>query len=173
VTSGIVEMPFGRTRHWGRGWNGLVDGLLGGWQVSYIFRAQSGAPLGFGNFLFAQGAGIDDVVLAGDERSEDRWFDVTAFNRVTGQQLVSNVRTQPTRFSEVRGPGYALVDLGFLKNVNLGSRLRLQLRAEVYNALNRANLGNPNTTVTNSAFGTITAQNGLPRQLQLAGRFSF
>jgi hypothetical protein len=44
----------------------------------------------------------------------------------------------------------------------------------VYNALNQVNLGNANTGVTNSsAFGTITAQNGLPRQLQLAGRLSF
>jgi hypothetical protein len=92
---------------------------------------------------------------------------------VNAQQLVSNVRTAPSRFAEVRGPGYALLDLAFLKNVNLGSRMRLQLRAEVYNALNRVNFGNPNTGVTNSAFGTITAQNGLPRQLQLAGRLSF
>jgi hypothetical protein len=173
VTSGIVELPFGRTRHWGREWNALMDGILGGWQVSYLFRAQSGAPLGFGNFLFATGATIDDVLLPGDQRSEDRWFNLDAFNRVTAQQLVSNVRTQPSRFDDVRGPGYALLDLGFLKNVNLGSRLRLQLRAELYNAFNRANLGNPNTTPTNSAFGTITAQNGLPRQLQLAGRVSF
>ncbi len=173
VTSGIVEMPFGRTRHWGRSWSGVTEALLGGWQVSYLFRAQSGAPLGFGNFIFAPGATIEDVVLPGGQRDENRWFNVDAFNRVTGQQLVSNVRTQPTRFSEVRGPGYALIDLGFLKNVNLGSRLRAQFRAEVYNALNRANLGNPNTGVTNTAFGTITAQNGLPRQLQLAARLSF
>jgi hypothetical protein len=83
------------------------------------------------------------------------------------------VRTQPSRFEEVRGPGYALLDLGFLKNVNLGSRMRAQFRAEVYNALNRANLGGPNTTPTSTTFGTITAQNGLPRQLQLAARLSF
>ena len=172
VTSGIVELPFGRTRHWGRDWSGLVDGVLGGWQVSFLFRAQSGAPLGFGNFLFAPGATIDSVKLS-EGRDENRWFNVDAFNRVNAQQLVSNVRTQPSRFEEVRGPGYALIDLGFLKNVNMGSRLRLQLRAEVYNALNRANLGNPNTTPTATAFGTITAQNGLPRQLQLAARLSF
>jgi hypothetical protein len=39
-----------------------------------------------------------------------------------------------------------------------------------YNALN---LGNPNTTVTSTALGTITAQNGLPRQLQIAVKVSF
>ena len=173
VTSGIVEMPYGQGRRWGRDLNAFVDGVLGGWQVSYLFRSQSGAPLGFGNFLFAQGATIGDVVLPGGQRDENRWFNVDAFNRVSGQQLVSNVRTQPSRFDEVRGPGYAVLDLGLLKNVNLGSRLRLQLRAELYNALNRANLNNPNTSPTSSAFGTITSQNGLPRQWQLAGRLSF
>jgi hypothetical protein len=66
-----------------------------------------------------------------------------------------------------------VLDLAFLKNVSMGSRTRLQLRAEIYNALNRANLGGPNTTTTNSAFGTISAQNGLPRQVQLAARFTF
>ena len=173
VTSGIVEMPVGRGRHWGRSWNGVVDGILGGWQVSFLFRAQSGAPLGFGNFLFAEGATIDDALLPGDQRSEDAWFNGAAFNRVTAQQLVSNVRTQPSRFEEVRGPGYALLDLAFLKNLNLGGRARLQLRTEVYNLLNRANFANPNTGVTSTAFGTITAQNGLPRQVQLAVRASF
>ena len=86
---------------------------------------------------------------------------------------MSNVRTQPNRFEEVRGPGYAVLDLAFLKNVSFSERTKLQLRAEIYNALDRANLAGPNTTPTSTAFGTITAQNGLPRQLQLAARLSF
>ena len=58
VSSGLVELPFGRNRRFGRGWSGVTDTLLGGWQVGYIFKAQSGAPLGFGNFLFADGMGV-------------------------------------------------------------------------------------------------------------------
>ena len=172
TTSGIVELPFGRGRHWGKDWSGITEGLLGGWRVSYLFKAQSGAPLGFGNFLFATGATIDDVSLSGDRNEEQ----VVQRRRIQPRQRTAarvERPDQPTRFEDVRGPGYALLDLGFLKNVNLGSRMRAQFRAEVYNALNRANLGGPNTTPTNSAFGTITAQNGLPRQLQLAARLSF
>lgn len=172
VSSGILELPFGHGRKWGKSWNGLTDGILGGWQISGLFKAQSGAPLGFGNFLFASGSTIDNVAL-GSGRDENKWFNVDAFNRVTAQQLVSNVRTQPSRFGEVRGPGYAVLDLAFLKNVSFTAQTKLQLRAEIYNALDRANLGGPNTTPTSSAFGTITAQNGLPRQWQLAARLSF
>jgi hypothetical protein len=171
VTSGLVELPFGHNRRFGNDWGGVTNTLLGGWQVGFIFKAQSGAPLGFGNFLFAEGMGVDDIMA--DNPTVDQWFNVNAFNRVSAQQLVSNVRTQPSRFDEVRGPGYAVVDLSLLKNVGLGGNRQLQFRIEAYNALNRANLQNPNTTVTNTALGTITAQNGLPRQVQLAAKLSF
>jgi hypothetical protein len=171
VSSGLVEVPFGRGRRFGGGWGGVTNTLLGGWQLGYIFKAQSGAPLGFGNFLFADGMGVDDIMA--DDPNVNQWFNVNAFNRVSAQQLVSNVRTQPNRFEGVRGPGYAVLDLSLLKNVSLGGTRQLQFRLESYNALNRVNLGNPNTGTTNAALGTITAQNGLPRQLQIAVRMSF
>ena len=82
VSSGLVELPFGRGRHYGSSWGGVTNTLLGGWQVSYIFKAQSGAPLGFGNFLFADGMGVDDIMA--DDPSVNQWFNVNAFNRVTG-----------------------------------------------------------------------------------------
>jgi len=113
-----VEVPFGRDRRYGRSAAGVTNAVLGGWQVGYIFKAQSGAPLGFGNFLFADGKGIDDVMA--ENSGVNQWFNVNAFNRVSAQQLVSNVRTQPSRFAEVRGPGYAVLDLSLLKNVSLG-----------------------------------------------------
>lgn len=173
VTSGIVELPFGRGRHFGSTWNAFTDTILGGWQVSYLLKQQSGAPLSFGNFLLKQGMTIDDIALPRGERSIERWFNVDAFDRVPANQLVSNVRTTPARLAEVRGPGYVVLDLGIMKNIALVGRTRLQLRLEAYNALNTTNLNNPNTSPTSSAFGTITSQNPFPRQFQLAARFSF
>jgi hypothetical protein len=170
-TSGIVELPVGRDRRYGRGWSGVKNAVLGGWQLGYIFKAQSGAPLGFGNFLFAEGQGVDDIMA--DNPTVDQWFNVNAFNRVSNQQLVSNIRTQPSRFKEVRGPGYAVLDLSLLKNVSLGGTRQVQLRLESYNVMNRVNLRDPNTAVTNNALGTITLMNGLPRQLQVAARVAF
>jgi hypothetical protein len=171
VSSGLVEVPFGHNRRFGGSSRGVTNALLGGWQLGYIFKAQSGAPLGFGNFLFASGMGVDDIMA--DDPSVAQWFNVNAFNRVTTQQLVSNVRTKPSRFAEVRGPGYAVIDLSLLKNVSLGGSRQFQFRLEAYNLANRANLQNPNTTTTSTALGTITAQNGLPRQLQIAARVTF
>src|SRR5690606_37353254 len=168
-----VELPFGRERRWGSQWGTFTDSILGGWQVSFLLKQQSGPPLGFGNFLLKPGMTIDDIPLPRGERTKERWFNVDAFDRVPANQLVSNVRTTPIRLADVRGPGYVVLDLGIMKNVALGDRMRLQLRVEAYNALNSTNLNNPNTTPTNSAFGTITSQNPFPRQFQLAARLSF
>jgi hypothetical protein len=173
VGSGVWELPFGKGRRWGRDWSGARQQLAGGWKVSAIFRSQSGAPLGFGNFLLKDGSTIDDVPLPSGQRTPDRWFNVDPFERAAGQQLVSNVRTTPSRFANVRGPGYSVWDLGLIKDVALNDRVGLQLRLEVYNALNHANFGNPNATPTSSSFGAITAQNGFPRQIQLATRVIF
>src|SRR4029079_9192368 len=79
VASGLVELTFGHNRRYGRAWGGATDAVLGGWQVGYILKAQSGAPLGFGNFLFAEGMGVDDIAAA--KQTVDQWFNVNAFNR--------------------------------------------------------------------------------------------
>ena len=42
--NGIVELPFGQGKRWLNG-GGLVNGLVGGWQLATIVRWQSGAPL--------------------------------------------------------------------------------------------------------------------------------
>jgi hypothetical protein len=45
---------------------------------------------------------------------------------------------------------------------------------ELYNAFNRTNFGNPNTTLTSTNFGRITGTSfGGPREIQLAARLEF
>ena len=42
----VYELPFGKGRLVGNGWNRPVNLLLGGWQVNGITTFQSGTPLG-------------------------------------------------------------------------------------------------------------------------------
>jgi hypothetical protein len=48
VTSLVYELPFGRGRKYMSNANGLVDTVLGGWQVSAINTAQAGTPFNIG-----------------------------------------------------------------------------------------------------------------------------
>jgi hypothetical protein len=44
ITSLLYELPFGHGRRFGDSSNGLVDAVLGGWQISAINTAQAGTP---------------------------------------------------------------------------------------------------------------------------------
>jgi hypothetical protein len=50
--------------------------------------------------------------------------------------------------------------------------LKIQYRAEFFNVLNRPNLGNPNTTLSNVNVGKITSA-GDPRVVQMAVKLVF
>ncbi len=49
---GIYQLPFGRDAKWGKDWNAILDGVLGGWQLSGTYQYQSGFPLGWGNLYY-------------------------------------------------------------------------------------------------------------------------
>ncbi len=56
----------------------------------------------------------------------------------------------------------------------LTERLRLQFRAEAFNAFNRVRFGSPNTNVNGGAnFGRVTTQANDPRQLQFGLKLLF
>ncbi len=48
VLSYIYELPFGKGKHFLGSSNGLVDRIIGGWQVGAVHRYQSGEPVSFG-----------------------------------------------------------------------------------------------------------------------------
>jgi hypothetical protein len=70
------------------------------------------------------------------------------------------------------------VDASALKNTAISERASLQLRAEVFNVLNRANFGTPNAvvfsgTAYNPSAGLITATATTSRQIQFGLKLIF
>jgi hypothetical protein len=170
--SGIYELPFGKGRRWLANSPKVIDTLAGGWQLNGVIIYQSGQALGFGNVLFI--GDVEDLALKGSEREADRWFNTEAgFNRASAQQLASNYRTFPLRFSGLRGDMQNRWDLSALKNFAITEQLRLQFRAEAFNALNSTIFNNPNTTPTSGAFGRTTGTQAAARTFQFALKLEF
>jgi Carboxypeptidase regulatory-like domain len=79
------------------------------------------------------------------------------------------------------GPGFGNTDFSVIKNVTLQGSARVQLRVEVFNLFNQANLGQPGRTATvgSTSFGVIsntrfpTGDSGSARQIQFAAKFLF
>jgi hypothetical protein len=140
---------------------GLAGRLLDGWQISGVMIASSGAPFtvssGRDNSLTANGYDRPDVFgnpRLPSDRSRDekiaRFFDTSAFRANQTGQFGNAGR------NILYGPGIWTTDLGLFKNFMIREPMRLQFRAELFNAFNRVNLGLPNSLLTSPVFGSIT-----------------
>jgi len=189
VVNGIWELPFGRNRRFARDANPVVDAVIGNWSVSFIWNWQSGRPnLTMGNVYYN-----GDITKLKTKYTDDPTqpvFDISGFyfndaavqtNGVvdpakqradTRIRLGSNVRTIPSRWDGLRGPRYFNWDMSFVKGFDIG-RVRAQFHIELYNAFNNVFYNNPNLDPTNSAFGTVSNQNNLPRNIQIGTKLLF
>ncbi|MCZ2080247.1 MAG: TonB-dependent receptor [Bryobacteraceae bacterium] len=159
VVSGIWELPFGRGRRIGANLHRAVDFFAGGWQLNGMVQRQSGPPLEWGDVWTLFTGDPNAVKLSKDQRSVDRWFNVDAgFNRNSAQQLASNIRRSPWRFSNLRADGQARWDFSLFKNFRITEQAKMQFRAECINAWNHPNLFAPVMTPTSSTFGMVTNQ---------------
>jgi hypothetical protein len=177
VLSGVYELPFGA----GRAVNGssrLANTFIGGWQINTVTTVQSGLPLvvrGANNFLADRPNSTGSSAHL-DARTSDRWFDTAAFVNPPDFTYGNLGRTLP----DARNPGVFNIDFSVVKNTTLREGVRLQFRAEAFNAMNHVNLGFPNATFVpgpdgrnrSATFGTITSARD-PRMLQLGLKLIF
>jgi hypothetical protein len=146
------------------------------WQVGMVLTAQSGSPVN----IVTTNSTVTGV--AGTLRPDvngaiqmignvDHWFDTSAFTPVsTFGDLGRNV---------VTGPSFNNTDLSIMKNTVFKETIRIQFRAECFDALNHANLGQPGNVVGSPNFGRITntrfptGELGSSRQIQFGIKVIF
>ena len=172
AATAIYQLPFGKGGRWGSTWTGPVSKMASGWEISGIYQAQTGPPLGFGNAIFT--GKLSDIPIPDNQRTVDRWFNVDAgFERNSAAQPASNLQTLSSRFSGIRAAGTNNLDLAIIKNTQIREGIQLQFRAEGINALNHPQFLAPNTTPSSSAFGQVTAEWSSPRTIQFALKVLF
>jgi hypothetical protein len=143
------------------------------WQVSAIVSAQTGRPFtprvtsdnsNTGNLGGQFGYDRPDEVAVGTPGAVE--YDGRAFLIAAPYSFGNAGR------NILVGPAASSVDLAVSKISRLGGHRRLEARVEVYNVLNRTNLGLPDSFVDRATFGeSLTA--GAGRMAQLALRLSF
>lgn len=170
VLSGSYELPFGKGKRFDAK-SGIANRIIGGWVLNSIYTNQIGAPLTFGNNLLYYGGPLN--ANPHPSNLDAPIFDITRFNTISAQQLGSNIATFGSRYGNLRQDGADNVDLSLIKNTAVTEKLKIQLRIEAFNALNRASFDPPNLTPTSTAFGKITTQPNLPRSIQMALRLAF
>ncbi len=178
VTSYIWELPFGSDRRYlNKG--GAVNHILGGWQLSGIVSLQTGFPISVLSSNDWSNTGSttprpDRTCDGKGAGTVDNFFDTSCF---TSEFLQADFNAGTPRFGDsgrniLDGPGYANVDLAFLKDFKMGERLTLQFRGEFFNLFNHPNFTAPNVRVGNPNIGKIGGALD-PRDVQLALKLLF
>ena len=186
VTSALYELPIGK----GKGLdvqNGVLNTLVGGWQVGSIVTFQSGFPINLSQSGDPSnvGATYDRPNATGISPGENweptpsKWYNPAAYSRVPDGfhgNVGRNSETTPGMFSW---------DFSMLKDFNFTERHRLQFRFEAFNFPNHPVWGNPDSNINsgsaiagspnapNSNFGLITSTRTNMRNLQFGLKYVF
>ena len=161
------------------GGKGIVNGIVGDWQLASIITVRTGTALSV-----AQASGITqsrpDIVagvdpIMADWEHTNVYLNTAAFVRVPVSSVTQATLRAGTYIpGMVYGPGSHSVNLTLAKNFNLHARTRLQVRIDGFNILNTKNLSNPVLGITASNFGVITGvPTGSSRTAQVGARLTF
>jgi hypothetical protein len=173
VSSIVWDVPFGAGR--AHQAYGVVGAIVNDWTMTSLVTMQSGVPVAITqttNFNAFAGFGVQrpnqvaDPTLPADSRTPGQWFNTAAFG-IAPVFTLGNASRNP-----VTGPSYRDVDFALIRRVPLRAGASIELRAEVFNLFNTANLGAPNGVAGSAAFGTITTALD-PRVTQLAVKLLF
>lgn len=183
TTNFIWELPLGRGRRYLQ--DGVAEWFLGGWALNGITQARTGrqltitvsrssADLPDGNSSGQRPDLVLGVPLKPAHQTADQWLNIAAF------AVPPRGRWGTAGRSLLTGPGLVQFDLSLTKSFPFAEGRDVEFRWEVYNAFNRAQLGNPATNISTPAtFGRITAPlnrnfgTGTNRQMQFALRINF
>jgi hypothetical protein len=165
--------------------NHLLKSTVGGWSLSGIITAESGAPINLGvslpnvaNILSNTGNRPDVTGTISTPHTAAQWFNPAAFSVpvcATGPDCYGDLG-----FDRIRGPGRDDWNLALAKSFvfseSRGSRL--EFRAETFNTWNHTqfkgdiNNGGISNNIGSSNFGAVTAAFD-PRVFQLALKLIF
>ena len=179
----LYDLPIGRGRSLGKNWGPFLNAALGNWQYNFILETMTGTPTGM-----PDATPIRNPKLPDGEQSLDRWFNTctlltngqrskcaSADEPITFVQLKPNeLRTYSSQFPNIRDPWHPQINMSLFKVFPVRERLRIEFRAESFNAFNTPIYASPNTNLTNSDFGVVVRdQQNFPRNMQFALRVRF
>jgi hypothetical protein len=164
TTNFIYELPVGRGRHFWSSAPGFVNQVIGGWSLNGLYTHMSGEPFSvYSGARTSNNSHISRADIVGPK---------PAVNYHDGPGIIGPVAFDPGLAKTVfvfpapgsdgagrnifRAAPYWNLDLSLAKRFDVTERVKLQFRAEAFNALNHANFDNPRDASVGSPAITST-----------------
>jgi hypothetical protein len=203
VVSYLYQLPIGRGKHFLGNASGVVDRIVGGWQIGGIQRYESGQPISLGcahapdvygeciRFDHVPGAAIYNSAFQSGNWNPitDPVLNAAAFDDPNSAAHLSSrgayvFGTIPRVYGNVRMKPYLSEDFSFIKRTRITEGTDLNLQITMINAFNRHIWNRPPDLNPNDGnFGLLPITNFsnigggsyllLPRKIQLQLKFEF
>ena len=181
----ITELPFGKGKPIAGSAHGFLDAVIGGWQLSGLFRLTSGLPFnvfgGFNwptNWQLGGNAFLTGPVQTGAFKNPDGTVSVFKNGPAAIDSFTAPFPGDSGARNQIRGQGFFNIDAGLAKRWHMpwSEKQSLQLRWEVFNVTNSTRFDvqsiAPELDIS-STFGNYTGLLTNPRVMQIALRFEF
>jgi Carboxypeptidase regulatory-like domain len=191
--AGVYDLPFGKGQRWMQ--KGPAAWVIGNWRLSLINVYDSGTPVAISSSytlpIYASGAGgrVPPYITSysGWQPSYSGGFDPGKDNffvpygtgpfPIQGTGTALNGIGNDTRYNpKLRYFPNLNENLSVTRTFPIREALRLEFRAEAFNALNRVRFGTGSTQLQSQTFGVLTgsgSQINSPRALQFAAKLYF
>ena len=179
----IYDLPFGKGKAFGGGWNPVTNTLLGDWQATLIERVSSGFPVPLIDSFNQSGTtfnagGNDNNFNRPDQvpgknpyaanHGQYQWINPAAFAAPAVGKLGNAARVP------VVGPDFVNSDFSVIKDFPLAREgMGLNFRAEFFNLFNHPEFGSPVSDINSPGFGSVNSTVNNPRLIQLALKLTF
>jgi hypothetical protein len=155
------QLPFGQGQKF-LNQKGILNGLIGGWQLTPSFNAQSGFPLSItcpSDQVTSRCDMIGKPRAVPGGQNAAHWINPGAFQPPFGPDINNfwanydpnadqayNYGTAGPVLPQIRAPGFWNLDASLMKEFHVSESKYFELRWDVFNALNHQNLAAPNTS---------------------------
>jgi hypothetical protein len=179
----LYELPFGKGKRWMNQSNGLMNRVLGGWEVTTYGRFTSGRPFTVFSGTYTVGSVNETTANCSkcspgqgtpflDAASGLIWYfdqaQRSAFSAPGAGQFGNTGR------NEFIGPHYFELDASFLKRVPVNERIKLEIRADATNLTNSVMFAAPTADISSSIFGRINnSVSSSSRKIQIGAKIQF
>jgi hypothetical protein len=183
ITTLVYDLPFGHGRRYMSGANALVDGVLGGWQVSVINTAQAGTPFnitygpnssqalspqisatyrGANEYRPNHVSGTSITQGTGNRSANTGYVNYFNYSSLSLPAITAGGVVQSPFGNASRNPGrtppFNETDFDLNKRFNTPIEgVKVEFRSELYNLLNHTNYFLPGGTVGGTQGGSPTS----------------
>ena len=194
--NGIFDIPIGRDRYFFGDMPKALDAVIGGWQLSSVFRFNTGYPI--------SGVSANFVDIAGWPTNWNSRSFVVRTRPVSTSPTKNGPNGLPNLFSDpkaayqsfrvaapgetgdrnvLRYPSYIVLDMGIQKTFQMpwAETHQVKFRVDAFNVTNTQKFTgvdsifglDPYRSTPSSTFGSFSAIQGTPRVVQFAIRYEF